>query len=93
MLILSTISLLLNNAITLRRILSIIFNRVTIILLLGFGTIVCDALYASYIETGFGIFSGLFHSTGFTDAENCLFSLARPLQRRFYTNKSLSHPC
>ncbi len=68
MLILSTISLLLNNAITLRRILSIIFNRVTIILLLGFGTIVCDALYASYIETGFGIFSGLFHSTAITDS-------------------------
>jgi len=68
MLILSTISLLLNNAITLRRILSIIFNRSTIILLLLFGSIVCDTIYVSYLDTGFGVFSGLFHSTAITDS-------------------------
>lgn len=67
MLILSTSSLLVNNATTLRRILCILFNRVTIILLLGLGTILCEAFYASYIETGFGVFSGLFHSTAITD--------------------------
>lgn len=72
MLILSRISLFLNKAITLRGILFIIYNWIAIILLLGFGTIVCYAC-ASCIETGFGIFSSLFYSIGFNTINNCLF--------------------
>lgn len=64
----STITILLNNAATLRRILSIIFNRATIILLLLFGSNVCDAIYVSYLDTGFGVYSGLFHSTAITES-------------------------
>ncbi len=63
MLIFNIISLI--KATTLKRIL-FIFNRLTITLLLLFGTILCDALYASYVVTGLGAFNSLFHITEIT---------------------------
>jgi len=67
MLLLSISSLLVNNATTLWRILSIIINRITIIILPGLGTILYEALYVAYIGTGFGVYSGLFHATTISD--------------------------
>ena len=58
--------LLLFSAVTSRREFTILFNRVAIIILLYSGIIGYDSLYVTYLDTGIGIYNGLFHSTAIT---------------------------
>jgi NADH-ubiquinone oxidoreductase chain 2 len=66
MLIIGSILLLLANAVTLRREKSILFNRVAVLILLYSGILAYDSLYIESLDTGIGVFSGLFHSTAIT---------------------------
>ena len=66
MLIIGSILLLLANAVTLRREKSILFNRVAILILLYSGILAYDSLAIGSLDTGIGVFSGLFHSTAIT---------------------------
>jgi len=66
MLIIGSILLLLANAVTLRREKSILFNRVAILILLYSATLGYDSLAIGSLDTGIGVFSGLFHSTAIT---------------------------
>ena len=66
MLIIGSILLLLANAVTLRREKSILFNRVAILILLYSVILGYDSLYITSLDTGIGVFSGLFHSTSIT---------------------------
>ena len=54
------------NAVTLRREKSILFNRVAILILLYSGILGYDSLYIGSLDTGIGVFSGLFNSTAIT---------------------------
>ena len=66
MLLYSNIILLLGNAVTSRRIYSILFNRVTIMILLTTSLMGCESLFVSCLDTGIGVYNGLFHSTAIT---------------------------
>ena len=66
MLTIGSILLLLANAVTLRREKSILFNRVAFLILLYSGILAYDSLYIESLDTGIGVFSGLFHSTAIT---------------------------
>ena len=63
MLFVSSTLLLLVNAVTFRRVISILFNRVAILILLYSGIIYYDSLNIILLDTGIGIYGGLFHST------------------------------
>jgi NADH-ubiquinone oxidoreductase chain 2 len=54
------------SAVTSRREFTIFFNRVAIIILLYSGVIGYDSLYITSLDTGIGIYNGLFHSTAIT---------------------------
>jgi NADH-ubiquinone oxidoreductase chain 2 len=58
--------LLLSNAVTLRRDKSILFSRISIIILLYSTFLASNSLYINYINKGIGIYSGLFHITSIT---------------------------
>ena len=62
MLLISNIFLLLVNAVTSRREYTILFNRVAIFILLYSGIIGHGSLYVTCLDTGIGIYNGLFHS-------------------------------
>lgn len=64
MIILSILSLLVSNAVTLRRDMSILFNRITIIALIY--CILHDMLSLSVISKGIGLHGGLLHITNIT---------------------------
>lgn len=66
MLIFSILFLLLSNAVTLRRDKSILYSRVAIIILLYSSILAMDSLYITYLDTGIGLFGGLFHATSTT---------------------------
>lgn len=66
MLIYSTLILLLSNAVTLRRDKSILFNRVTVIIILYSIIIGILSFYISSIDKGIGLYGGLFHVTSTT---------------------------
>jgi NADH-ubiquinone oxidoreductase chain 2 len=66
MLINSILLLLLSNAVTLRRDKSILFSRVTIIILLYSSILGLVCLYIKYIDKGIGLYGGLFHVTSNT---------------------------
>jgi NADH-ubiquinone oxidoreductase chain 2 len=66
MLIFSILFLLLSNAVTLRRDKSILFSRVSIIILLYSILLANNSLYITSINRGIGIYSGLFHATSIT---------------------------
>ena len=63
MLYVSSTLLLLVNAVTCRRVKSILFNRVAILILLYSGIICYDSLNIISLDTVIGIYGGLFHST------------------------------
>jgi hypothetical protein len=63
MLIFSILFLLLSNAVTLRRDKSILFSRVAIIVLLYSSLIAFNCLYFTCLESGIGLYGGLFHDT------------------------------
>lgn|SRR5436190_9261603 len=65
-LITSIISLLLSNAVTLRRDKSVLFSRVTILVLLYCSIVALNCLYIISLERGIGIFGGLYHVTSTT---------------------------
>jgi NADH-ubiquinone oxidoreductase chain 2 len=75
MLFVSSTLLLLVNAVTLRRERSILFNRLAILILLYSGIIGFDSLYIKTLDTGIGIFGGLFHSTSITHSFNLFLSI------------------
>jgi len=64
MVIISILSLLLSNAVTLKREMSILFNRVAIIVLIY--CIIHDAMSLSLISKGIGLHGGLLHITNIT---------------------------
>ena len=64
MLILSIILLLLSNAVTLRRDMSILFNRIAIIALIY--CFLHDVVSLSFINKGVGLHGGLLHLTNIT---------------------------
>ena len=66
MLVFSILFLLFSNAVTLRRDISILFSRVSIIILLYSSLLAINSLYMSSIDRGIGIYSGLFHMTSIT---------------------------
>ncbi len=66
MLIFSILFLLLSNAVTLRRDKSILYSRVTITVLLYSAYLALDSLYLTNLDTGIGIYGGLFHATSIT---------------------------
>ena len=55
-----------SNAVTLRRDKSILFSRVAIIVLIYCSILAITTLYITYIDTGIGLYGGLFHSTSTT---------------------------
>ncbi len=66
MLITSLLSLLLSNAITLRRDKSILYSRIAIIVLLYSFLLAIFNLYLTYLDKGIGLYGGLFHTTSTT---------------------------
>jgi NADH-ubiquinone oxidoreductase chain 2 len=66
MLIFSILFLLLSNAVTLRRDKTILFSRISIIILLYSTLLANNSLYITSINRGIGIYSGLFHTTSIT---------------------------
>jgi NADH-ubiquinone oxidoreductase chain 2 len=66
MLVFSILFLILSNAVTTRRDKSILFSRISIIILLYSAILAKNSLYMSSIDRGIGIYSGLFHMTGIT---------------------------
>jgi len=66
MLILSILFLLLSNAVTLRRDKSILYSRVAIIVLLYSSFIAITTLFITCLDTGIGLYGGLFHATSTT---------------------------
>ena len=66
MLVFSILFLLLSNAVTLRRDKSILFSRISIIILLYSSLFAINSLYMTSIDRGIGIYSGLFHATSIT---------------------------
>jgi NADH-ubiquinone oxidoreductase chain 2 len=75
MIIISILFLLLSNAVTLRRDMSILFNRVTIIILIY--AILHDIMSLSFISKGLGIHGGLLYITNMTQIFHIfIFSLS-----------------
>lgn len=66
MLIFSILFLLLSNAVTLRRDKSILYSRVAITVLLYSSLLALGSLYLTNLDTGIGIYGGLFHATSTT---------------------------
>lgn len=66
MLIFSILFLLLSNAVTLRRDKSILYSRVAIVILLYSSLLAIGSLYVSCLDTGIGLYGGLFHATSTT---------------------------
>ena len=63
MLYVSSTLLLLVNAVTFRRVISILFNRVAILILLFSGIVWCYILNIALLDTSEDIYGGLFHSS------------------------------
>jgi len=66
MVILSILQLLLSNAVTLRRDKSILYSRVSIIILLYSSLLSFTSLYFTSLDRGIGLYGGLFHATSIT---------------------------
>jgi len=66
MIIFSIIFILLSNAVTLRRDKSILFSRVAIIVLFYASLLAISGLYFNSLDTGIGLYGGLFHATSTT---------------------------
>jgi NADH-ubiquinone oxidoreductase chain 2 len=64
--IFSILFLLLSNAVTLRRDKSILFSRIAITILLYSSLLALGSLYITYLDTGIGLYGGLFHATSTT---------------------------
>jgi len=60
------VSLLLSNAVTLRRDKSILFSRVAILALLYSSLLAFFSLFLTFLNRGVGLFGGLFHATSTT---------------------------
>jgi len=58
--------LLLSNAVTLRRDKSILFSRIAITILFYSSLLAMSSLYITYLDTGIGLYGGLFHATSNT---------------------------
>ena len=79
MLLISNLLLLLVNAITFRREYTILFNRVAIFILLYSGIIGHGCLYVTCLDTGIGIYNGLFHSTAITHSFDLFIYIIAPI--------------
>jgi len=66
MLVFSILFLILSNAVTLRRDKSILFSRISIIILIYSTFLANNSLYMISLDKGIGIYSGLFHTTSIT---------------------------
>ena len=94
MLFVSSTLLLLVNAVTLRRERSILFNRVAVLILLYSGIICYDSLNITSLDTGIGIYGGLFHSTSITHSFDLFLCIigAIVLQLTAYYPRRLQEP-
>jgi NADH-ubiquinone oxidoreductase chain 2 len=94
MLFISSTLLLLVNAVTLRRERSILFNRVAVLILLYSGIICYDSLNITSLDTGIGIYGGLFHSTSITHSFDLFLCIigAIVLQLTAYYPRRLQEP-
>jgi len=94
MLFVSSTLLLLVNAVTLRRERSILFNRVAVLILLYSGIICYDSLNITSLDTGIGIYGGLFHSTSITHSFDLFICIigAIVLQLTAYYPRRLQEP-
>jgi NADH-ubiquinone oxidoreductase chain 2 len=93
MLLISNLLLLLVNAITFRREYTILFNRVAIFILLYSGIIGHGCLYVTCLDTGIGIYNGLFHSTAITHSFDLFIYIIAPiilLLTGFYARRILA---
>ena len=79
MLLISNIFLLLVNEGTFRREFTILFNRVAIFILLYSGIIGHGTLYVTCLDTGIGIYNGLFHSTVITHSFDLFIYIIAPI--------------
>jgi hypothetical protein len=99
MLLAGLIFLLLVTAVSSRRELSILSNRVAITILLYSGIIGHGSLYVSCLETGIGVYNGLFHSTAITHSLDLFLYIIGPIiilltafyPRRIVTPKASSN--
>ena len=66
MILISILSLLISNAVTLRRDKSILFSRVGLIILVYSALIALNSLYFISLDGGIGLYGGLFHATSIT---------------------------
>ena len=66
MLMYGLLLMLLSTAVTLRRDLTILFTRITCIILINCILICITGVVLKYLEKGIGIYGGLFHSTSNT---------------------------
>lgn len=66
MIIYSIILIIFSNAVTLRRDKSILYSRIAIIALLYSSILAIGTLYMTNLDTGIGLFGGLFHATSTT---------------------------
>lgn len=66
MIIYAILLLLLLIAVTLRRDMTILFSRITIIISLYCSILAVSSVYLKYLDKGIGIYGGLFHSTSNT---------------------------
>ena len=67
------------NAVTSRREYTILFNRVAIFILLYSGIIGHGSLYVTCLDTGIGIYNGLFHSTAITHSVDLFIYIIAPI--------------
>ncbi len=65
-----------SNAVSLRRDKSILYSRITIILLLLTSYLALDNLYLTNLDTGIGLYGGLFNATSITHTFQLFIFLA-----------------
>ena len=78
------------NAISLRREFSIVSSRVAFIILLYSGIMCYDSLFVTYLDTGIGVFNGLFHSTATSHSFDLFIYIIAPtilLLTAFYARR------
>jgi len=75
MIIYSIILIIFSNAVTLRRDKSILYSRIALIALLFSSIQAVGTLHISNLDTGIGLFGGLFHSTSTTHTFHLFIAL------------------
>ena len=77
------------NAVSLRREFSIVSSRVAFFILLYSGIMCYDSLFVTYLDTGIGVFNGLFHSPATSQSSDLFIYIIAPtiLLTAFYARR------